>query len=267
MKTYGITRTQDQDSLLVEQVHRLGFTVLHDVVPSDVCAEARERLDAVYQRQSEEFGAELLASIKEKDLARLPLSYDQWFFRFLNFSKVADLVSTLIGDFHILNLQNGIINRPSVAHHQASWHRDLPYQNWVCSRPLAINALFCIDDFNTETGGTYVLPHTHRFEDFPSAGYVERHEQPVTAEAGSVIIFDAMLFHRAGANTSNRIRRGLNHLYTIPLLKQQISVPRCLSSSKVDPPNDLRRLLGYDTQEPESVNSWREHRLAKSSGK
>jgi ectoine hydroxylase-related dioxygenase (phytanoyl-CoA dioxygenase family) len=211
--------------------------------------------------QVQQFGSASLAAIKETDLARCPLSYDSWFLQFLEFPLVAGLISRLLGDFNILNLQNGIINRPAIKHHQVSWHRDLPYQNWVCSRALAVNALFCIDDFSIETGGTYVLPHSHQFETFPSVNFVEQHEHPVTAGAGSGIVFDAMLFHRAGANTSQRIRRGLNHLYTIPLLKQQISLPEALRLAGIDPPENLRRVLGYDATEPASVADWRQRRL------
>lgn len=263
LKAYGVIKTEGVNTIAAEEIHRLGYTILHNLVPQNICAETRERIDFVYSVQEKESTQELLLSIQEKDLARLPLSYDEWFFQFLKFSEIKTLISALLGDYHILNLQNAIINRPSIQHHQAAWHRDLPYQNWVCSRPLAINALFCIDDFNEETGGTYVLPHTHRVESFPSAEYVKRHEQPVTAKAGSVIIFDAMLFHRAGSNTSNKIRRGLNHMYTIPLLKQQISIPRALASSINILPTDLYQLLGFDAEEPETVSTWRKKRSNK----
>jgi len=263
MNSYGITETETNADPLVEEVQRLGYAVLPAVLSAETCNTARKKIDAVYEEQVKELSAEVLASIKETDMARAPLSYDPWFLSLLNLPSITSLVSQLLGKYHILNLQNGIINRPTVKHHQASWHRDLPYQSWVCSRPLGINALFCIDDFSIETGGTYVLPHSHRFETFPSDGYVQRFEQPVTAAAGSVIIFDAMLFHRAGSNTSNRIRRGINHLYTIPLFKQQISLPQALRAGDIAPPTELRRLLGFDVEEPSSVVDWRKGRLNK----
>jgi ectoine hydroxylase-related dioxygenase (phytanoyl-CoA dioxygenase family) len=108
-----------------------------------------------------------------------------------------------------------------------------------------------------------VLPGSHRVEKFPSKEYVARHELNVVAPAGSVIFFDAMLFHRAGNNRSQRIRRGLNHLYSIPLLKQQIALPAFLREKGIEPPAELRRLLGYETEEPTSVLQWREKRAAK----
>jgi ectoine hydroxylase-related dioxygenase (phytanoyl-CoA dioxygenase family) len=269
MASYGITESDKAESALdraVEEVQRLGYTVLQDVVPATMLAEARQRLDAVYERQVAEFGADKLAAIQETDLARSPLTYDPWFFQLLTVERVSELMSALLGSYHLLNLQNGIINRPQIVHHQTSWHRDLPYQNWVCTRPLAMNAMFCIDDFTVETGGTLVLPHSHRFEKFPSQDYVKAHESVAAAPAGCVIVFDAMLYHRAGANLSQRIRRGINHLYTIPLLKQQIALPRALEKNGVQPPEALRRLLGYETEEPGSTLDWRERRWAKSQG-
>lgn len=266
MKTYGITESEPlsgKNAAAVEEVHRVGYIILHDVLPAPVLAEARERLDAVYSRQVEEFDADRLAAIQESDLARCLLGYDEWFLRLPTVTVVTEVISALLGDYHLLNLQNGIINRPDVVHHQTSWHRDLPYQNWVCSKPLAMNAMFCIDDFTVETGGTVVLPCSHRFEKFPSKEYVKSHEVTASASAGSVIIFDAMLYHRAGANLSSRIRRGINHLFTIPLLKQQIALPQALRAASIEPPAEMRRMLGYEAEEPVSVLDWRQRRWAK----
>lgn len=269
MKAYGITESEQLSTAIdasVEEVHRLGYTVLHNILAADVLEEARQRLDAVYDRQQAEFGEDKLSAIQEADLARCPLSYDEWFLRFPMLKPVNEVMSALLGSYHLLNLQNGIINRPNIIHHQTSWHRDLPYQTWVCSKPLAMNAMFCIDDFTVETGGTLVLPHSHRFEKFPSQEYVKTHEFTASAKAGCVIVFDAMLYHRAGANISQRIRRGINHLYTIPLLKQQIALPSALRSAGIEPPAEMRRLLGYDTEEPQSVVDWRQRRWAKTQG-
>jgi ectoine hydroxylase-related dioxygenase (phytanoyl-CoA dioxygenase family) len=266
MNSYGITESQQvatATEAAVEEMHRLGCTLLHGVMTGPELVEARQRLDAVYEKQVAEFGAERLAAIQETDLARCPLAYDPWFMRLAVMEPVSSVISALLGNYHLLNLQNGIINRPSIVHHQSSWHRDLPYQNWVCTKPLAVNAMFCIDDFTLDSGGTLMLPHSHRFEKFPSQEYVKAHELTVSAPAGCVIIFDAMLYHRAGANSSQHIRRGINHMFSIPLLKQQIAIPQALRAAGIEPPMDMRRMLGYETEEPASALDWRQRRWEK----
>jgi ectoine hydroxylase-related dioxygenase (phytanoyl-CoA dioxygenase family) len=158
--------------------------------------------------------------------------------------------------------QNGVINPPRQPHAQVAYHRDLPYQHFVSSRPLAISALFCIDPFRPETGATTVLPASHRVEAFPSDEVASLLDTPLSAEPGSFIVFDSMLFHRAGPNRSDRPRRAVNHVFSIPIIAQQISIPDALKGRHAGDPA-LARLLGYETDPPSSVLEWRERRLAR----
>jgi ectoine hydroxylase-related dioxygenase (phytanoyl-CoA dioxygenase family) len=82
----------------------------------------------------------------------------------------------------------------------------------------------------------------------------------VNAKAGSAIVFDSMLFHRGGVNSSTSPRRGLNHLYSLPFIKQQIDMPRILNGKYADD-DFLRKFLGYDSQPADDVIQWRSKRL------
>src|SRR5437588_207301 len=104
-------------------------------------------------------GGEQLKAIDEHNTIRLPLAKEPMFLELATNSKVLEICSRLISGYTILNQQNGIINPPGAArYNQGAWHRDLPYQHFVSSRPLAINALFCLDAFTIENGATRVLP-------------------------------------------------------------------------------------------------------------
>lgn len=46
--------------------------------------------------------------------------------------------------------------------------------------------------------------------------YVNQSQISAKAEPGYIIMMDAMLFHSAGVNTSNMIRRGINHVIGLP---------------------------------------------------
>ena len=267
MKSYGIVSKGDSEEPLASHAEELkwrGSTVLEGVLSKDELREAADRLDEVYARQSEAKGEKYLEEIGEKNLARMPLLFDDWFLKLPTNPGLLEFVRRVLGDYVVLHLQNGIINQPKKTHHQSSWHRDLPYQEWTSSMPLALGCLFCIDPFTKETGGTVVLPFSHKMEIFPSQEYVSRFERTVNAEAGSVIVFDAMLFHRAGANISSGPRRAINHVFTMPLFKQQIDLPRALEGKYRDDP-ELSQLLGYDSAVQPTVESWRESRHERNS--
>jgi hypothetical protein len=73
---------------------------------------------------------------------------------------------------------------------------------------------------------------------------------------------DSMVIHKAGFNSSQRVRRGLNTIYASGLLKQQISFQSQLDGRHKDDPF-LNMLLGYDAEASKSVLEWRKRRHRK----
>jgi len=268
LKTFGVkefTRLDSETDAHVEEIRLLGYTLVPGVLGEAELAEAREKLDRIYQIQAGEVGGEgRLAAIGDGYTARCPLAYDDFFLALATSRPVLAVVERLLGDYFVLMLQNGLLNVPAAGNEQnaGSWHRDLNYQHFVSTRPLSVSALFCVDDFTEENGGTRVLPATHKAETFPSEEFVRRHSKPVEAKAGSVMVFDSMLYHSGGLNRSPRVRRAVNHMYTLPLIKQQISLPKALGGRFREDPF-LAKFLGYESETDEGVVEFREKRLGR----
>jgi ectoine hydroxylase-related dioxygenase (phytanoyl-CoA dioxygenase family) len=261
---YGIKESNTAASELDRQLEEIsvsGFTVVPGVIAEAELPEAQRRVERVYEEQVREIGgAENLRAINDEMIARCLLAYDDYFLAIATSPKIVALLEKLLGDYFTLLQQNAIFNLPDRISYQTAWHRDLIYQHFVPSRPIAVSALICLDDFSQETGGTHVLPGTHKLEKFPSQVYVLRHEVAVNAKAGSAIVFDSMLFHRGGVNSSTHPRRGLNHLYSLPFIKQQIDMPRILKGKYADD-DFLRKFLGYESEPAGDVVQWRTKRL------
>lgn len=267
-KSYGIGKVIDKQTeldLRLEELKHLGYSIVPNTIEPDFLEKIRTHLDEVYERQEAKFGKKKLSEINELDLARCLLADDDFFVILATYPMVLETVEKILGHFFILHLQNGIINRPKKEHHQSSWHRDLPYQDFVISKPLSINAFWCIDDFSTETGGTILLPYSHKVDHLPSLDYIERHQLQLEAPAGSIVFFDSMLYHRAGYNRSNQVRRGINHVYVVPILKQQIDLPEVLCGKFKDDPK-LANLLGYSSKTCKSVKEYRNQRWERKYG-
>lgn len=262
--TYGVTdrnRTGDALDLALEELDIQGYTVLDSGLSPQRLGALRERLDAIARRQEEEVGGRgNLERINDSDVVRCPLAYDELFLELATHPVLLELSRRVFGENFVLVMQNGVINPPGHEHYQARWHRDLNYQHWVSSRPLAIHALFCLDPFTPVSGGTMFLPGSHHIESFPSDAYVEKHERSVDVPAGAVLVANAMVYHRAGHNRSADMRRGVNHVIGRPFLAQQIDLPRMMRGRGADDPF-LGRYLGYRWNPPASVEAWRRERL------
>ena len=264
--SYGVVERGNAQGAVAqwaERVRLAGYVVVPSGFSPTEIADVSTRLDLVMARQIEEFGADRLATIGDALTARCPLAYDEAFVAVASHPDVLALARELLGEYIVLMQQNGVINPAGQHHTQLSYHRDLPYQHFTSSRPLAVSALFCIDPFRAETGATTVIPGSHRMEAFPSEQVAASLDTSVTAEPGSFIVFDSMLFHRAGLNRSDRPRRAVNQVYSVPIIAQQISLVDAVPPQYASDPA-LARLFGFDVSPARSVTAWRERRLARS---
>lgn len=252
--SYGVQRQRSVTTRLandVEELATLGYCVLDSGYSKAEIRRVARLFDEVRERYVEAFGIERLRACNEHNGIRLPLAVDAAFIKVAMNPAVLALVERVIDNQFILNQQNGVINPAREGYNQAAWHRDLPYQHFVASKPLGVNALYCVDDFTADNGASHVLPGSHLHEEFPSDAYVAKRARQIEAPAGSFIVMHAMLFHRGGSNRTARPRRAVNHLYTTAFIKQQIDIPAALADRR--PPKRVAELLGYRYRMPRSI--------------
>lgn len=267
-RRYGVieqTASETDIAYACESIRQLGYAVIDGGYDAGWLGSLSDAFERARQRHASEHGGqEALKALDEHNTIRLPLAYEPQFLELATNKTILDICKRLITGYCILNQQNGVINPPHAErYNQGAWHRDLPYQHFVSSRPLAINALFCLDAFTIENGATQVSPASHRLEALPSDRFLASEAVTVIAPAGSFIILDCMMFHTGSVNTTDRPRRAVNHVYTIPLLRQQIDLPAALGENFTTD-GELRKLLGYDVGTPRSVTEYLTVRARKS---
>ena len=67
-------------------------------------------------------------------------------------------------------------------------------------------------------------------------------------------MMDCMTFHRGGVNNTRAKRRAVNHIYTIPHIKQLIDIPALLGEEGMDV--YVQELLGYSYGLPRSIDDF-----------
>ena len=254
---YGVTqqlRSADETERAHEELTARGFTVISAGFSEPELDALSRDFEQAKHNYVTTFGAETLAAAGEPDTIRLMLKWDPAFRNLATNPALIALLRKVMPDYFILNQSNGLINRPKQDYSQAQYHRDLPYQHFTSSRPLAVNALYCVDDFTAENGATKVIPGSHLTIPFPSDRYIKQHEFTVEAPRGSFLVLDAMTYHSGDENRSERERRAVNHVYTIPMIRQQIAISRELGD--LDLSEEERKLFGFGLEEPISLTEF-----------
>jgi ectoine hydroxylase-related dioxygenase (phytanoyl-CoA dioxygenase family) len=246
---------ESEDERRFELLERDGYFVIEHVFDDGFLQETRERMGRIWDAQLAQYGEELLERIGDHGVMRAMMEVDPFFLEYIRHPTIFRYVEATVGPTAILHLQNGVVAHPDRPHNQGRYHRDFP-KNFLPSKIISFNAFIALDDFNEQTGGTWVVPGTHRFESLPSEEYVEAHEKQLSMPAGSVLFFDSMLWHRGGVNYSSSIRRGMNHQFTRPFIKQQLDYP-VIMKGKVDLESPIAQTLGMWSVAPKSVSEYR----------
>lgn len=243
-----------------------GFIVLEDALTSDDLSLLKDKINNVLSIQRNEFDQQKLSEIGEINMCRAPLLYDSYFISLLDKPFVKKICQKILGDYYILQLQNAIVIPPNQTHHQSFYHRDIIHQEFTSSKPLGINIYYCLDTYTEENGGTTFLRGSHKQDKLPLPNDLRtRGEITPTVKAGSVIVFDSMVYHKAGSNSTDQFRYGINTMYTLPFLKQQMDFSTIFGKKYKNDPY-LSQIFGYKSREFKSVTDFRQTRYDKIKG-
>jgi ectoine hydroxylase-related dioxygenase (phytanoyl-CoA dioxygenase family) len=269
VKTHGVleveTSNSSYNSLLIDEINRLGYAVIENFLLPEEVALAKSKLAHIYDIQVNEVGgvAKNLKLINEEGIIRTPLAYDQFFLKKLCVNrKLNPIIEALLdGSYHLYS-QVGLINNPNSEAYQFAWHREIQYQHLTTSRPLAIQSIFLFDDFDETNGAMSFIPSSHLFEKFPSVKYVKKHSIQPRIKAGSVFLMNSMLYHNAGVNKSGSPTMLLTNTFTRPVLAQQFQYTKMITN-----PDKLskkeKQILGFRWNYSLTPKEWRLGRLKK----
>jgi len=154
------------------------------------------------------------------------INHDQSIAPYIADDRILGTAQKLFGDHHRIWGIGAIANHPG--NDRGYWHADWPYNQTNAAHipaPYAdtctkLSSLWMLTEFNANTGGTLVLPGSHRSQTNPSGGDLFDREAPHPAElqieapAGSVMLFDSRLWHCVAVNHSNEPRYAINVGYT-----------------------------------------------------
>jgi ectoine hydroxylase-related dioxygenase (phytanoyl-CoA dioxygenase family) len=93
-----------------------------------------------------------------------------------------------------------------------------------------------------------VVPGSHQYGARPQPNRTYPGETIVTTPAGSVLVYNAFLWHGSSPNTSGQHRRGLFGYFTRPFCKQQFDTTRgCPPGIFARLSDRQKHLLGFDS--------------------
>lgn len=225
-----------------------GVALLTDQISPDALRVARQATyaaaeeDRQQRRQNPDFALDL--GDRNVRIWNL-LNRDPIFCGLVQLPSVIELLRGLIGWPALLGNFSANIALPDSG--GGVLHADQGYmpQPWP-PKPQGMNVAFILDDFTADNGATEVIPGSHNPANHRPP---EQTPIPVTAPAGTLMIFESRVWHRTGRNHTESPRAALFGWYTKPIYRTQenwfLSLDRDVVASASE---TLLTLLAYRTE-------------------
>ncbi len=229
-----------------------GFTILENVFEPERAEAFQKRIREIERDTLRPLGPDE----KEEDSSFFRtaglLRLDRMFWDVPIDPTVCQLVEGVLGPDFLLSTFSGIDLKPNGPTVQPLHPDDalvpVPRPH---HRAIGCTVMWVITPFNEETGGTRLLPGSHKEPlDLLWSQNSERLSQAIqpSLEPGSVLVFDHALFHGASDNPSGKWRLGLQVSYHAGWIRPYTNWFRSIPIEEVrELPEKLRDLLGYKT--------------------
>lgn len=244
------TEAEDVDQI----IQSIGWAVLESAVPEVLLNQMREGLRFAYAICRHAQKTSGVEDKTEGTVHHLPaISVRQPFLDLLEGNPAAPFISQFFGGQpYILQSMGGNFNFPGAANYAGNVHRDI--RSYFKDR-LMLNTLVALDDLTVDNGATWLMMGGHLVAQKPSEEDFAKHAIQVTAPAGSILLWDSRVWHRAGVNRTEAPRRIVTPIFTRPFYKQGMDYPRAIGDD-VELADNLRQVLGYNARVPASLDEW-----------
>ena len=216
---------------LQRQIKRDGFCVVEGVIPAGEVQAINAELLAALEGNRESSEGELAKTRSRGHRIGTPgvavlkqaINEVQSFAPYLADHRVLEIVEVFFGAWARISCTDCVANMPGNT--RGYWHADWPYNQTNASHipapypdaVLHLSTIWMLTPFSAETGGTLVVPGSHRWPRNPAAGdmpevdneAVYPTERHVEGSAGSALVYDSRLWHAVAANRSDQPRVAL----------------------------------------------------------
>lgn len=201
----------------------LGYVVLRGVVDTEWLRALRRRVEELYEEEGENAGHEFRTEPFARRLANL-VDKGEVFERVVMEPRVLELVGHVLkGGFKLSSL-NARSTNPYAVEPQPL-HVDMGLLP-DAKGPAVCNSVWLLDDFTEDNGATRLVPGSHKWGRNPREALADPlapypGEALVIAPAGTVVVYNAHIWHGGTANRTGMHRRALHSFFVRRDLPQQ----------------------------------------------
>jgi len=242
---------------IVNNILNSGYTILENIFTNSECCEYKNILNDIHENyELSEEGREKTETFNNKGVKIIYNLHNKHlnFIKLIDHHKYIDIVEALLKKGSYQDSEKFVLNQimarsPTSVSAKQQLHIDSNIPG--CHVPLAIQVLIALDDFTIENGATKIIPFSHKRHSFAENGLSYKDEISVCVPKGTVVIFDAGLWHGGGEKKQEGDRWAIilqyNRWFIKPTYDFSKNMPTKIFNSLSDRQKDI---FGYKCNPP-----------------
>ena len=227
-----------------------GFIVVPDVLPPAFVERARQELMAAIEGDSRKYRA-----TRDYAMVMLCSLYGGAFLDLFDIDAMVEPFNAILGDECIVYAYTSSSMPPNGRNYSVRIHTDCP--RIIPGYVTNMGATILLNDFTEENGATWFLPQSQWQAEAPADDDFYKKAKRLIAPAGSVLFFNARLWHAGGDNQTDQWRHALTINMCRPYMKQRIDIPRAMQGMDLSGvPDRVLQKLGFFSQPPASLEEY-----------
>jgi ectoine hydroxylase-related dioxygenase (phytanoyl-CoA dioxygenase family) len=194
-----------------------GYTIIKNAIKEEECKKIKEKARNIFKKYSKYYKD---ANPDENTIYNLH-NKDKIFLKYLVDKKIFPIVESILSKGAYRNKDFVILRQSALRNPKFGYTQQLHNDSRISGikQPLILQVIWLLDDFTKYNGATRIIPGSHRRNDFPKNKKRYNNEKIITGKKGSVIIFDAAVWHGSAKKTVDEDRWGMIFSYSRWFLK------------------------------------------------
>ena len=233
-------------------IEKDGYCIVENVFSKEFTEQTKKELVSALEKEVAYHGTN---EYSDYGMVLLCSLYGGNFLELFNNKLFIDCIESVMGEGSIVYAYTSSSMPPHKTNYSRRIHVDSP--RIIPGYMTNLGVTIALDDFTEENGATYFLPGSHTMADPPGEEFFYSHAKRFIAKAGSVLFFNARLWHAGGDNKTSDWRHGLTLNMCRPYMKQRIDIPRAMAHMDLSNVSEKAlQKLGFLAQTPANYDEY-----------
>jgi ectoine hydroxylase-related dioxygenase (phytanoyl-CoA dioxygenase family) len=241
----------------IKKIRKDGYAIIPNLVSKKQSEMLKTFLNKDYQKYKNKYFIKKYKNLADKQTEKVVFNLHNknliWFKLFEN-KKVISILNVLLKEGSYKNSEPYYLNNisarcPMNGHKGQLIHLDSNLAG--VNYNIIVNVMWVLDAFNKNNGSTYIVPKSHMIKRYANNDKVIKNKVLIKAKQGSVIIFNANLWHGGSEkkNDSSRwaVLLGYARWFIKPSFDYMKNTPKKIFKKLT---NEQKSLLGFDLIPP-----------------